>query len=232
MIADVRDLLDSYPYLVAVCFGLGVSLVLAGNDLQERTTILRAGMIAVPSAFASIFFVPDYWQPARLVTLFETGIEDLLFAFAGGAVTWWLAVLPVRTRLRRVGDRFWLGRWLLLTAGGLAVLVTLLAFGFPIMTAALVMIVAVGLGILWKRPRLWPLAAAGCLLFTPIYLAFATSTLAAWPLAIEQWNHAGLWGIYLWRLPLEELAWAAGYGAVWPLVVAYVFGVTLTQRRP
>ena len=42
---------------------------------------------------------------------------------------------------------------------------------------------------------------------------------------VRAWNPAALSGFQFLGAPAEEIAWGVAFGAVWPLFVAYVFGV-------
>ena len=41
------------------------------------------------------------------------------------------------------------------------------------------------------------------------------------PGCIEQWNRGALFGLYIVGLPIEEVLWAAGFGALWPAILAF-----------
>jgi hypothetical protein len=80
---------------------------------------------------------------------------------------------------------------------------------------------AVSLGILVLRARYWRLALAGGMAYLTLYLAILKCSWSAFPEFLSAWNWAGLCGVTVLGIPLEEIGWAAGYGAVWPLIMAY-----------
>jgi hypothetical protein len=52
----------------------------------------------------------------------------------------------------------------------------------------------------------------------------------ALPVLQLHWNPHNLWGPRLFGVPVEEVAWALAYGAVWPLFMAYVFDARPVPR--
>ena len=80
----------------------------------------------------------------------------------------------------------------------------------------------VSLGILMLQAGYWRLALAGSLSYLTLYTAILKYSWSAFPSFSSEWNWAGLCGVTMLGVPLEEIAWAAGYGAVWPLMMAYV----------
>jgi hypothetical protein len=44
---------------------------------------------------------------------------------------------------------------------------------------------------------------------------------------LEQWNLEQLWGVFIGRVPLEEILWALGLGILWPMAIRYVFQVRI-----
>ncbi|HSM52307.1 MAG TPA: hypothetical protein VLA75_12975, partial [Thermoanaerobaculia bacterium] len=57
-----------------------------------------------------------------------------------------------------------------------------------------------------------------------LYAAVLKGAYLLWPAFPEQWSTAGAWGLSVWGLPLEEIVWAAGGGAAWPLFMAELTG--------
>lgn len=210
------------------------SLVLLGSwticlvvfPLQRKLATISS-FPSMPLACASVLFVPEYWQPIRLLDGM-TGIEDLIFSFATGGLAWvasmWL--LPRRIIVNLIWHRH-LTRYLYTVGIGVVLWLTLWLLGFSVMTAALVDCLAFTLLNLALRPELIPLAIRGALGFAAPYMAFAILGGTLFPGFYEQWNHANLWGVYLLSVPLEEGAWALAFGALWPVFLSCVLEMRL-----
>jgi Lycopene cyclase len=208
------------------------SLVLLGSwticlvvfPLQRKLATISA-LLSMPLACASVLFVPEYWQPVRLLNGI-TGIEDLIFSFATGGLAWvasmWL--LPRRVVVNLIWRRH-LTRYFYTVSLGVVVWVTLWLLGFSVMTAALVDCAGFTLLNLIRRPELVPLAISGALGFATPYMAFAVIGGILFPGFYEQWNHANLWGVYFLEVPLEEGVWALAFGALWPVFLTCVLEV-------
>ena len=184
----------------------------------------------------SITVVPDYWNPVR-VAEFLAGPEDVILGFACGGLVWLMAAWPLRNRIT-VSLAPWplLKRYGVCSALGLAAGAVLFRCPVRPMTYTIVPILTVGLAVLWVRRDLWPLAVTGTAGFTALYCLALRAAFAVMPGFFDQWNAANLWGPQVAGLPVDEIAWAAACGAVWPLMAAYVLDarlpVTLADRPP
>ncbi len=216
-------LLDTYPYLGLSLVWLGVFLAALALSHAPRLPLL-AGLLSAPSALASIIFVPEYWQPVRVAS-FLTGPEDVVFSFASGGIAWLVAFPPRRIQQRSRTPRDVAARWLAHMLRGAAVTLGLRLCGLPVMPATLAAMALVGAGILRGRPELARVALRGGLAFGLVYGLGFRVFLALAPSFASQWTHANLSGLAVVGLPLEELAWALGFGSVWPLIVADALGV-------
>jgi len=92
--------------------------------------------------------------------------------------------------------------------------------GLQHMTALLVSSSGLLLFLLVRRAALLRLALAGLVTFTPFYLLAVKLQFAAWPNYLSYWNAGGLWGTLVLGIPRGEIAWAAMFGAAWPVVIA------------
>mgnify|MGYP003587757221 CR=1 FL=1 len=217
-----------HPYLAS-------SLILAAQAAlalvllpRARGRALVSGLLVTPSSLLSFAFVPDYWRPARVAAL-VVGPEDLLFSFSTGVLVWLVAERFGGRRLLLQGPRplsldpvvrrhF---RWSL---PFLAVFLLSWAAGVRPMNATLLASAVVLARLAGRTRGAWPLALAGALGFTALHAATLHVSFAAWPHFADQWSRESLWGVSLGAIPAEELAWAAAFGAVWPLTLADAFG--------
>ncbi|MCX6620163.1 MAG: hypothetical protein NTY38_03625 [Acidobacteria bacterium] len=204
-----------------------ISIVLVlGRRRQLTRLALKSGLACLPcSVLAPIH--EGYWLPVRLGGS-SIGIEDLIFTFTTGAVVWLCAAWPYRRELR-VPSR--------LSAGGLVkrillwgllsdlVLAALWLGGLDPMSATLLAAVPLLAILLARRRHLWAFACAGLACFVPFYFAAVRLQFAIFPDYSRQWNSEGPWAAQLLEVPLGEIAWAAAFAVLWPVVIASAFEV-------
>jgi hypothetical protein len=232
----VRDVFSAYPYLLLSLALVTLAVGLVALLPRSRTRAVYSGLMSMPSSLLSFVFVPEYWQPTRLMD-FELGAEDLLFSFATGVIVWVIAEEGCAGRF--VFDRL-RARGVLrhLTCAGIFMAVFLPAWwlGAGPMDATLFGAATVGVRLLWPCRRLGRLALTAGVGFSLLYLLVLKAVLVTYPESfLGSWKLGALWGWQLVGIPAEEMAWAAAFGALWPLTVAYAFGAQreglAAQRR-
>jgi hypothetical protein len=197
----------------------------------ERKRILISAFLSIPAACTTVLFVPEYWKPIR-ITQFPVGIEDAIFSFATGGIVWIIVSFSVgRNYSYNISLSTVIKRYLALVALRSLIYILFRPMKWEAMTEALVGIIIVGLILLVKfRLKSWRIAAAGSLLFTLYYSIITGFFLTLFPHMRLYWNSNNLWGISVLIVPLGEIVWALGYGAVWPLAMAYVFDLNISKK--
>jgi len=214
---------ERQPYLGTSLLILGFGLAWLGLSPARPRAALSVAAAAAPfGLFEYVFYVPEYWTPVQW-RLAWVGLGDLVFTFAAGLMAWLLATAPLGGRLavswarRRMARRF-LG----CTAIGLVLAVVIWRAGLPMYLASLVAM-WIGWGcVTWRNPNLRWLGLLGAPAFALVYLIALASAFELVPDFHRQWNWATLSGATLAGVPVEELWWAATFGAVWPSFMAYV----------
>jgi hypothetical protein len=224
--------LADYPYMISVlCLFVLFAFGYIISPAKWRRTMLLSALFSMPCCFASVFFVPAYWNPVRITT-FIIGFEDLIFSFATGGIAWLLATLPLRKHISlEIRPNILFKRYFICILSGSAVNVLFLIIGFKVMPSALFGILSVGIIILILRRNLWPLAFTGIISFVIIYFIVIESVFWFLPGFALQWNAENLWAIYVWGVPLEEIIWVACCAAVWPLIMAYLFNAKIIHTK-
>ena len=219
----IGSFFETYPYLAASLVWLALALAVILAFPHRRAQALCSGLLAAPFALASVIFVPEYWQPVRIAS-FLAGPEDVIFSFANGVIVWPAAVWLMRDRIAyRIEPARAVRRYLAFSAGGVIVAAGLYFVGLGVMPATVAASVLVGAVLLARYRAMWPVTISGGLIFATAYTAMALATMAIWPHFASQWSHDNLTGIALFNLPIEEVAWALSFGAVWPMGMIYVF---------
>jgi len=97
------------------------------------------------------------------------------------------------------------------------------------------MIIALAVGaivVLLIRRDLTLLMCVGAANFTALYFILFAYFLLLYPNFIHNhYNVPNLLGIYVWKVPIEELLFAASGGAVWSVAYEYVQGYRLASGK-
>ncbi|MEJ2022007.1 MAG: hypothetical protein P8X43_08210 [Maritimibacter sp.] len=192
---------------------------------RQRGVALASGIAAAPMGLMDVWFVRDYWQPDHLIGAWFS-IEGVLFSFGNGILLWLIASWPLRHALPAARPMRDFARPMLrLGALALAVILALWSHGLGLTPLTLMPSTFAGLAVLLllilaRYPTLAGLAALGCLSFTALYAGELVVMSTYDPAYSELWYPHLRMGLAPLGFPLEELIWAALYGAVWSLCVA------------
>lgn len=227
-----RQVLSTYPYLFFSLSMLVFSLTLLWFGRGQRKVILLSGCLSAPLGFLSVFFVPYYWEPVRIVE-FGAGIEDLIFSFSGGGIVWFCASFPFRNKLTmRINIRKLLTVYLATNVMGITLGYLLNWVGMSPMDITYFGFAAFLGGFLLLRHQLWPLSFAGAISYAVFYIIFCFVAFSLEPEFLLQWNLDALSGCFFLGIPIEEIAWALGFGGVWPLILCVGLDVRLQKNLP
>ncbi len=201
---------------------LGVGVMVASGGHRGRA--LWSGVLALPFAYLEQFAVPVYWDPPRIQAWGNAGPEDFLFVFAIGGLAWVVAALPSRHPGGPLPPpRAILRRYAAVVLTGFPLSLLALVPDVKPMTYTLLPIVVSGAVFLTMRPAWWRLALGGAAGYCLAHCAVFKGVLVVAPSFIGAWNRDNLWGPAVWGLPLDEIVWALGFGAVWPLFAGLLF---------
>lgn len=204
---------------------LMVCMFLWWRYADQRKPIMLSAALSAPFGLLSIFFVPHYWDPVRVVVV-GAGIEDLMFSFAGGGIVWFGATFFFRSRIKM---RFHTMRIALVYLGttfiGISLGMIFNLAGLSPMAITYLSFSVVVIVFLRMRKQLWLLSLSGALTYGLFYTILCFLIFSFHPDFLQQWNLEALSGVLIVGAPLEELLWAFGFGAVWPLIIGYGFDV-------
>ena len=204
---------------------------------RHRRAMLWASVFTTPFGLTEPLFVPEYWSPPSLFDLARTtgfDIESLIFCFGIGGIGAVLYNLVTGRRLRGVpaverrSSRHRLHYWALATP----------FVAFPILypfpwNPIYPSIAAMALGAIAAmlcRPDLARKTWVGALLFLGYYAVFLLGLEWTAPGYIERvWNLAALSGLGVAGFPIEELVFAAAFGAYWAGVYDHFTWRTLAR---
>lgn len=231
---------EQYIWLtLAAAFLIPWALLYAAYP-QHRRAMRWASLFTTPFGLTEPLFVPTYWNPPSLFDLAQrTGfdLESLIFCFAiggVGAVAYNVLtgqqVRPVASHHRQAPRHRHHRKAIAAPFVTFALLVWLP--WNPIYPAIVAMFVGT-VATLACRPDLKSKTWIGGLLFLVYYLVFLMGLEVTAPGYIERvWNLSALTGWAIWRLPIEELLFAFGFGMYWSGVYEHFTWRRLDEPLP
>jgi hypothetical protein len=225
----MENLTCTYPYLILSLFLLIFALLaLALCPRSLRLIVLLSGIFSIPSSLASLDFVPSYWDPVRVAELW-IGPEDAIFSFSTGILAFVMALWPIRKRIHIIlKSKLIILRLVSCYLYGILLnLFMIRVLRFDIMPGTLLTIAIIGFSLAWFERTLIILCPYGILCFTFFYTLILKIGFWMSPEFLDQWNLPALCGISPLGIPLEEIAWAAACGAVWPMITGFIFGLRI-----
>ncbi|MGA2572088.1 MAG: hypothetical protein ABSF23_16390 [Terracidiphilus sp.] len=231
MIRNVVDFIGGNPYLFSNFPILIVTSLIVWRS--RRRDIARAavfsGLACIPCSLAESTSAA-YWHP-KLLGGMSWGIESVQFTYVLGVAAWLIAAALQRQSCS-IGIRGVAGVFRRFTPGALSVIVLYILLwqaGVNCVTATLISPLGFYLYQLLDRRSLWRLSLAGLAGFVPFYFVVIRVQFALWPNYISYWNKGG-WGTLVFGVPAGDLAWAALFGAVWPVAIAWALDVKFEER--
>lgn len=224
--------LTVYPYLVeslAILLVAGIGLLILHRQWK---LVLLSGLFCIPNAVLSAIHVPWFWNPRVIANCFVIP-EDLVWLFAAGMLAWLAASFSFAARLtwrsrpwamiaRYVGclalESLFLGSALFVCPERVMVM-------YPTLAAMLLMAAVLAC----QRRDALPLALAGAFGYTLLHVLDLSAFLCIWPETAAYWNPAAQLPFSVFGIPTFEVIFAMAFGFLWPLVVAFVCDVRITE---
>lgn len=190
---------------------------------RQRRSMLWASAFTAPFGLTEPLFVPEYWSPPSLFDLAQTtgfDIESVIFCFGIGGVGAVLYNVLTKQELRPVDHaerhrgRHRFHRWAL-AAPFLSFPVIYVIPWNPIYPGIAAMVVGAA-ATMACRPDLITKTWIGGLLFLGFYALFLIALEVMAPGYIARvWSLGALSGLAVAGAPVEELLFAAAFGAYW-----------------
>lgn|SRR6185437_10981173 len=223
-----------HKYLLANLLGLlplGVALLLARR--LRNTAILCGAILSLYSPPVAWLYERVYWTPGHIFGG-GWGIEDVMFCFHAGAISWLCAlgpwgnsvqIFPVATVA--------LQRLLLVSLFAAIGLTCFLVFDVTV-TLAFLLVQTISTAILvLMRPSYVRLIVSGA----PLFIAYYFILLGLWRLLMpgfmNMWNGTELTGAQFLGVPVEEYLWVLSFCTGFPITMAFALDARIgTHHSP
>ncbi len=227
--SKMSTFIEDYPYLYSQFIGLMVYLGLYLVFPKQRRIMILSSLLAAPTAILALVTNPFYWRP-KLIVPMPVGIEDIIFDFINGG-TVWMASAGILTWIKPqiVHPVFSARRAILSCVFGITASGVLFLVGFRSIDAPFIAMIVWLILMICIRKENWLLVCIGAPAFTILYIFVFKTVMVFWPQFLSVWKGGGIWGWYFWEIPLGEIVWAALFGAVWPITIAYIFDMRFDQ---
>lgn len=221
-------------YLLGSLFLLLIWLLIFVFQKKLRREMLIASLLVTPFALSEVFFVPGYWTPDTLGNP-KLSIEDFIFTFAVGGIIAAIYELFMKGKVKhqRLCNCFNGGFFpgLILGIGVITIFLAYAIFKINFMYAVYVGIIVNIILIAVTRPDLIKKVIYSGLLFGLFYFLFFSAFAFFIPNFIKHWNLNNLSGLILLGVPIEEIIWAFGVGALLGPIYEYLLSIKLNERR-
>jgi hypothetical protein len=224
------DFYRSHLYLFSQGFSLTVYLAAIACLYTYRKSIIIASILALPHAFYSLLLVPVYWNPNRIMFL-GIGVEDFLFSFFAGGLIWFGVLLFLRKKMViHYNPKQIFIRYFICISFGISSIFILYFIGINDMLNPFITMILIIVIILIYKKVYFPIFLFESLASVLVYTLGLKIALTVWPDLMQSWTWKNLWGISLFGIPVEELAWAFLYGGSWSLSVAFLLNVDIKKK--
>ncbi len=209
-------------------------LFIERKDLRKK--MVFSSLLGLPFALTEFLFVPEYWNPVTLFNFssrFGIDIESFIWIFSvvGIASVLYEVVFDVHMKKgNHIKKSFAFSAY-----SGLVALVVLEIIIKEMghkssMHFLLGLMSVVGAVILAYRPDLFREAFIGGVLVLFLYMFSLLWIDFIFKDFISSWNPAGMWGVFFFGVPVEELIFAFVLGVIWGPVYEEFEGYRLRRH--
>lgn len=220
----------TYSFLILSLLFLIPGLVIFFSRPDLRPVIGLMALCSIPFAFTEFLFYPSYWEPRFLFDLADRigfGLEDLLFVIGLGAFTSTAYAFFTGSRYERLGEPSRRRLWLRAVAlfGVVFTLVSGIALaGIAMIYGSVIVMLGVSVFLCARRrdltvPTLWG-GALTAVVYSGLCFVFMLLIPDVFHLT---WHTEEFLDIFILGIPLEEILYAWGAGAVATAFYPYVF---------
>ena len=215
-----------------------LSIFLKRPDLRRQ--MLFVGFLITPVVIVAFFlkpFVSGYWHPTvlfHLNAILGFSIEDIFFVFTLSGITSVLYEVFTK-KSERLIEQLSAGQIIMRTFGVFIFLFLTFAFLSSVglwkhLYSSLIPNIILITYIWIRRKDLMKIMAISGLLGGLMYFVFFAFFLLIFPSYIKVvYNLTNLWGVYILRVPLEEIIWGFHFSALMGGIYEYIFRIKLEK---
>ncbi|RJQ36043.1 hypothetical protein C4559_05575 [Candidatus Microgenomates bacterium] len=208
-----------YTYLLANIFIFilfWLPLFFFRKDLRHKMLLLSI-LIGFFGPLSELWYLQDYWKPLT-ITNTSIGIEDYFFGFLIGGIgtVFYEEIFGKRFSNRHKRKHNW--ALIFVFISGLSFLIFNLLFFFLKINsiyASVITFIILALTMILFRKDLWLDAVMSGVLCSFILLICYLLLLTIYPeMFIKMWHLKNLSGLFINKIPIEEILWAFGWGMI------------------
>ncbi|MCK4649850.1 hypothetical protein KAT36_01325 [Candidatus Pacearchaeota archaeon] len=203
-----------YSYLIGVGIFFIIWLALFLYRKKFRKEMLTMSIIIAPlGPISQLFYLRDYWNPIYLLTIFNIGIEDILFSFLIGGIASVIYEEFFIKKFKRTKKESGNNVIILAIIGMVFFIVLNLIFKINSIYASSIGFLIIASVILFKRKDLIKNAIVSGILVTFIMFIFYSIYTTIFPNIIQDWwQLEKISRILILGIPIEELLWGFTWG--------------------
>ena len=207
---------------------LGVALLLARS--LRNTAIVCGVILSLYSPPVALLYERVYWAPRRIFGG-GWGVEDVMFCFHAGVMSWLCALAPWRNEVQICPTvTIVLRRLCLITLFAIVMLTCLLGSGFTVIGAFLLAQTVSTTVLVMIRPSYVRFVVSGAPLFAAYYFLLLSLWRLLMPGFMDMWTGTELAGKQFLGVPLEEYLWVASFCTGFPVTMAFAFDARVVGR--
>lgn len=228
-IYPILEIIKTHPYFFAnlpILFIILVIIIRYRHQDYHRVSLL-SGLVCLPGSVLGLLHNGTYWNPVRLGGM-NLGIEDFMFTFIIGVLTWLCAAFPYRKKITfSFNFNTWIFRFSVIILLFFMISGILWTINMKSLENSLISLFLAFFLLPFIFQKNMKLAISGLLSFIPVYLTIVKVQYFIWPGYIHQWNSTGFLGGEFAGLPSGEIWTAFVLSISCPIFIAYTFNIKI-----
>jgi hypothetical protein len=221
---------DSHFYLWSELSGLPILALALSYAGDLRRSAVIAGLLLTLFVSISVIHEGTYWRPQRLFGG-PIGIEDVLFLFRFGALSWLGTFWLWRTQLRLGSPALKSLRFVGLCTAAAAFCAWLLSHVMGAMHVFIVVQAGLAAFLMTVRPLPARVVLSGLILFPSYYALHVLLLASLLPGFSAMWTGSQPYLATIMGIPLEEFLWTFSAGICFPFLLAVACNLELEPPR-
>ncbi|MEI8339737.1 MAG: lycopene cyclase domain-containing protein [bacterium] len=202
------------------------------ENRREMFYVGLLGLLAGPAV--QIMHLRDWWHPVFLYNNFPIKIEDMIFGFAVAGVS-----AAIYESLREIGEKnddnlvpSVKYQFLVFIVGIFILFGFFYVFGIHSFWTSILCLITIAIFILAKRPDLFlPMFYSGVLVTVIAWIFYILALQVNPEWFVQEWYLNNLSGIFVGKIPIEELTWYFFTGLTFSTLWEFVCGIRFVGKK-